>query len=232
MQDRYAGDIGDYIKVGLLRALSRGRTLGVAWYRFPDEAHNADGRHTSYLAQPEIYRSVDPELFDHLGSVVKEKRSINSLLPMLPGVRSFEESVDFSHHPSHERRACRKMWFERANGYLSGCDLVFADPDNGIVDNDEKRKSGIKFGKQIALNEAVTLANGRCAVIYHHNTRRKGGHDLEVDHWLKEIGLSAIAVRATAFSARTFFIINPDEKIRNEVAEFCSTWGHLKVREH
>jgi len=46
MQDRYAGDVGDFVKLGLLRAISPGRKLGVAWYRYPDEAHNGDGRHT------------------------------------------------------------------------------------------------------------------------------------------------------------------------------------------
>ena len=32
MQNRYVGDIGDYVKYGLLRALADGRQLGVAWY--------------------------------------------------------------------------------------------------------------------------------------------------------------------------------------------------------
>ena len=62
MQDRYAGDIGDFVKLGLLRALSPGRKLGIAWYRFPDEDHNGDGRHVGYLDRPEAYSSFDPEL--------------------------------------------------------------------------------------------------------------------------------------------------------------------------
>ncbi len=37
MQNRYVGDIGDYAKYSLLRALSRGCKLGVSWYLFPDE---------------------------------------------------------------------------------------------------------------------------------------------------------------------------------------------------
>ena len=32
MQDRYTGDIGDFAKYGLLRALEAGHRLGVAWY--------------------------------------------------------------------------------------------------------------------------------------------------------------------------------------------------------
>ena len=53
MQNRYTGDIGDFAKYGLLRALSKGKRLGVAWYLYPDEEDNTDGRHIDYLQQPE-----------------------------------------------------------------------------------------------------------------------------------------------------------------------------------
>ena len=54
MQDRYAGDVDDYVKLALLRALAPGRKLGVAWYLYPDEDHNADGRHVSYITAAEL----------------------------------------------------------------------------------------------------------------------------------------------------------------------------------
>ena len=59
MQNRYVGDIGDFGKYGLLRALCHGRRLGVAWYLYPDEAHN--GGIVQYLCEPDEWRSVDPE---------------------------------------------------------------------------------------------------------------------------------------------------------------------------
>ena len=52
MQDRYAGDLGDFLTFGLLRWLvpsSGPLRLGVVWYRTLDEAHNADGKHIAYL---------------------------------------------------------------------------------------------------------------------------------------------------------------------------------------
>jgi hypothetical protein len=59
MQDRYAGDIGDFVKLGLLWAISPGYALGLAWYHVPDEGHNDDGRHIGYIAQPETYSVLD-----------------------------------------------------------------------------------------------------------------------------------------------------------------------------
>lgn len=69
MQNRYTGDIGDFAKYGLLRALSRGRQLGVAWYLYPDEAHTADGKHIQYLDNPGKWRTLDPVLFDGLDMI-------------------------------------------------------------------------------------------------------------------------------------------------------------------
>ena len=42
MQDRYAGDVGDFMKFGLLRAVSGGvlpLRLGVNWYLTGDESN-------------------------------------------------------------------------------------------------------------------------------------------------------------------------------------------------
>ena len=232
MQDRYAGDVGDYVKLGLLRALAPDRQLGVVWYRFPDEDHNKDGRHITYLEQPERYRQLDPALFEHLRGVVVTARSIGSLRPALPGVVSCEDSVDSGMVPARQRRSWRRAWFDRALGQISSCDIVFADPDNGIVDDADARKGRAKFGKQMPLEEVKALAEGRCAIVYHHNTRRAGGHDAEVDHWLGSFGVPSMAVRATAYSPRTFFVLNPDEATASRIVEFCERWKAMKVRLH
>jgi len=79
VQNRYAGDVGDYVKLALLRALVPGFKLGVAWYLYPDEAHNSDGRHTAYLNDPAKWRELDPELFDGLAHVVRGRRSVAAL---------------------------------------------------------------------------------------------------------------------------------------------------------
>jgi hypothetical protein len=232
VQDHYAGDVGDFVKLGLLRALSSGRQLRLAWYRYPDEDHNGDGRHITYLEQPHRYEHLDPTLFNHLKSITRDARSISSLLPVLPGAISSDETVDSGTIPPSERRDWRTSWFNRVMDELSPCDLVFADPDNGMIDDGDLRKGRSKFGKLMPLAEVQQLALGRCAVIYHHNTRRRGGHDAEVDHWLAEVGMPGMAVRAQAYSPRTFFVLNPDEEIETRVIEFCQKWAELKVRLH
>ena len=232
MQDRYAGDIGDFVKLGLLRALRSNRKVGLAWYRFPDEAHNNDGRHITYLGQASRYAHLDGDLFKHLKTVADTGRTIASLLPALQGAVSADETLYTKNLPAAQRCDWRRAWFARVLAQLSDCDLVFADPDNGLVDDENWRKGSAKFGKQIPLAEAHALAQHRCAVLYHHNTRRLGGHDAEVDFWLAQFQMPAMAVRAKAHSPRTFFILNPDANMAARVKQFCSDWQPLKVHLH
>lgn len=233
MQNRYAGDIGDYVKLALLRALGAGKRVGVAWYLFPDESHNADGRHTSYLASPKHWRGLDPELFDALAELVTRTRSVSALEQALGERAAFVSTpIATAHLPAGERCGARTEWFEQTCRALAQCDLVFADPDNGLVDDEPRRRRTKDFGKKIPLSESLALATDRPAVIYHHNSRFKGGHDAEVDHWLRQFGCPAIAVRATAYSCRTFFILNPDEELATRALVFCDRWKDHKVRMH
>ena len=92
MQNRYVGDIGDYLKLGILRALSPGFHLGIVWWLLPDEGHNRDGRHISYLNRPDQWRHFDPDLFDTLRGIVSPGREMftrwkwptSSLVPFSP----------------------------------------------------------------------------------------------------------------------------------------------------
>ena len=53
MKDQYFGDINDYRKYGLLRAIVRtsGMRLMVAWMLTPDDG-STDGKFVSYLEHP------------------------------------------------------------------------------------------------------------------------------------------------------------------------------------
>lgn len=235
MQDRYAGDIGDYVKLSLLRYLGRGQRLGVAWYLHPDEGHNSDGKHVSYLHEPGKWRDLDPTLFDTLEQIVRNnnRRSVEALQRAEILEATFaKEPIKTEQLEAQKRSEWRSDWFARVLDRLSGCDLIFADPDNGLVDDKPDRRKQKKFGKQLPLCEVMELAESRSAIVYHHNTRRKGGHDAEVEHWLDLLGPNSLAVRANAYSPRTFFIVNPSPLIKQRAGEFCERWSRHKVWLH
>lgn len=233
MQNRYTGDIGDYVKLGLLRTLAVGRQLGVAWYLHPDEAHNADGRHIAYLSEPTRWRHLDPELFDGLRDLVSATRSVAEIERSgLLAATFHRESTLATDSLRGKHEAHRSAWAAHLRETLRPCDMIFADPDNGLVDDAPERLHDRKHAKQISLREAIALADNRPAIIYHHNTRFKGGHDREVDHWLAQLNSQALAIRATAFSCRTFFVLNCDALTRERAESFCARWAKAKVRLH
>jgi hypothetical protein len=228
MQDRYAGDVGDYVKLALLRHLSgAGRKLGIAWYLHPD---TTGGGHIRYLSDPARWRHLDDKLFDALARIAGGQRSTAALqaASVLDAIYSGER-LDCTAVTYIDRDRWRHDWFKHVLRNLAECDLVFADPDNGLVDDRPERRRRAVFCKQIPLNEATELAKDRTAVIYHHNTRRRGGHDEEIRWWIGQLGANSIAVRANAYTCRTFFIMNPDGEIRERAESFCQRWKKHRV---
>jgi hypothetical protein len=79
--------------------------------------------------------------------------------------------------------------------------------------------------KRIPLSEAHVLSAGRTGIIYHHNSRRSGGHTKEILHWIRLLGPKTIGCYWRRFSNRTFFIIHPDNGIQRLVREFSQRWA-------
>jgi hypothetical protein len=231
MQDRYTGDIGDYVKLAILRALSPGRRLGVGWWLYPDEDHNGDGRHITYLDQPESWRAPDPLVFDHLKSVLASgERKVSALEceALLPGAIYFRDPIPKAGTPA-ERPLARQAWLERLAADLDPCDLVFLDPDNGLEPKRFNPRTA-KAAKSIAIAELQALNRpGRTLLVYHHQTRMTGGHRVELEHWgqrLRAAGFAQVdALRANPFSARAFFLLNGTPELRARAEGVAERWA-------
>lgn len=233
MQNRYVGDIGDYLKLGILRVLSRGHRLGIAWWLFPDEHHNQAGEHVRYLARPDQWRRFDPELFDTLHQIVSSgERYVRALetASILPEAIFANEVIPTGDSVA-DRRKQRERWFQRVERSLEGTDLVFVDPDNGL-EPDGYQRGAAKAGKSVTIAALQELARpGRCLIVYHHQTRRKGGHLVEIAYWadrLRQAGLEKVdALRAKPYSPRVYFLLNAPDDIRRRAARLAKRWDML-----
>ena len=135
MQDRYAGDIGDFSKLGVLRTLQKaGMSVGVNWYLTPDEHHNDDGCHVKYLENDD-FRACDEELWLELKDIVDKKDRRACLLEKdrILCAAFFSERLDYKGRTKPERTELRKAWHRRALAALEGNDIVCVDPDNGLI---------------------------------------------------------------------------------------------------
>jgi hypothetical protein len=207
MQNRYVGDIGDYMKFGILRALSPGYHLGVAWWLFPDESHNQHGQHIGYLKQPEQWRHFDRPLFDALEKIVASgQRDVGALemANLLPGAIFASETIPVAGTIA-ERLNQRHQWFTTVQRTLDGADLLFVDPDNGLEPEGYGHDSATA-GKSVLLSELRALARpGRCLIVYHHHTHRKGGHHAEIEYWadrLRECGFATVCAATIRMNVR------------------------------
>lgn len=238
MQDRYVGDIGDYVKLALLRAVSPGHKPGILWWHYPDEAHNLDGRHIGYLDDPARWRGLDPELYDSLcKTVTGGSRNLAALQSagLVEGASYVDDFIP-TLGPASERRVARRDWFDRARAATHHCDLLFLDPDNGL-ETKGFDAGATRAGKSVALAELAALrAEGRSIIVYHHRTRMSGGHIFELGHWsqrLLDAGFTSVdALRAASFSARAFFLLDATPDVRERASAFADRWSPQRVSWH
>ena len=221
MQNQYVGDIGDFGKYGLLRALSgEPLRLGVAWYRFPDESEKSDGKFIGYLNNPtdkdKNLRDCDPKLYWELRRLVKEcKRNVFSvrMSGILPRETAyFGQSFSYElgeSQPSKKQR--REAWLEGALEVTKEADLVFVDPDNGITEKPiQFRKHGPKYVFMEDLRQFY--GRGQSLIIYHHLARWDKA-DNQIRYFAKrlkeylKLENSLLELRYRRGTTRAYFIV-------------------------
>ena len=229
MQNRYVGDIGDFGKYALLRALSgfckspsssQRLHLGIAWYLYPDESHNSDGKYTDYLNPTQAnrvrFRACDPQVYDALQGVVDTgNRNVSAIRDshiFLGDTVYHENSLSYSQGLSRpNRQAAREKWLGDALEVTANADLVFLDPDNGIsATADRYRKTGPKY---VYVDDLEKFAQrGQSLVVYHHLSRQGTAEQQikRVSDYLREslyLVEPPTALRYRRGTARVYFLI-------------------------
>ena len=216
MQNRYTGDIGDFGKLVLLRKLhSVGLSIGVNWYLTPDETHNGDGRHIEYL-QKESFAECDRPLWIELKQLVESgRREVTALQDdTILQARFFSAPLDFYDKPKTERETIRRRWHMTALHRLSGCDIVFADPDNGLIT--PSAEGTPKSNKYVYPFELLDYYKRGASVIYYQHKARKPDSDYiaQQKDLITSFGFyfaKSICMKFTTTSQRYYFFIVQSE---------------------
>jgi hypothetical protein len=232
MRHEYVGDVGDFGKYGLLRALGLSEPsyrLGMIWYLTDGVERGNDGRHDGYLKNGSIgyresFRRCDQDLYDVMarirrapqlniklvekcGILARNTRYYNRALPDGP-TNGIARLTTIQHW------IARNQWHSEAMETVIDADYVFTDPDNGILfptGEDESMRSVKPSRKHSYWHELnAFLSRGNSVVAYHHLGRRGGGHVEQIANCLKRIkslGHDAMAIHYRRGSARAFFVI-------------------------
>lgn len=234
MQNRYSGDIGDFSKLGLLRALlPSGLPIGINWYLVPDETHNSDGRHVKYL-EKDTFMDCDRELWKELCQIVHTgKRNVKSLQAkkILPAIH-YSEILDFGGKKKEEREKIRGRWHKKALSCLAGAGIVCTDPDNGLI---VPSAEGTARENKYILTEEIKdyYRQGSSIIYYQHKARKLDPFYVEQHRKLLKDpvfkGSSGMILKFKTTSQRYYcFIIQPNHKasIQKAIKEMLDTdWG-------
>ena len=168
MKNQYFGDINDYRKYGILRALSTsGLKIAVCWMLTENDTRS-DGRRISYLQQPGNFRSFDQDLFDTLHKAVIKKNS--RTIQMIQKHR-FISQARYLNELVSDTIDHRQKYFERLSHIAQDSDLIFFDPDNGI-EVKSKLKGKKDSNKYLYWDEVERFwKHGHSLLIYQHFPR-------------------------------------------------------------
>lgn len=165
MKDQYAGDISDLLKFAFLRALSGAdRTLGIAWYYTSGDDGRPDGHHIEWR-EDEVWRTLDPEVYDGLSRLTDRTVIALERLTMWPTRCHF-------HSEPVPPRPLRQAWATRMREALDSADLVFLDPDNGL---------GSATPKHATFEEVNSLRRPGRALVFITFPGRSQPHDVLVN---------------------------------------------------
>ncbi len=233
MQNRYFGDIGDFSKYGMLRVVIQyDLKLGVNWYLHPNEGHNEDGKHTSYLKlDKHKVEECDPILYSFLKEKKNEidngvsERSVflieNSNI--LTDAIYYSEMINLRNYSWENRHQYRKEWHQRSIEKMKSAKIVFCDPDNGF-EVPSVGPTRISRGKYIEFGEVKRqIESGKSLIVYHHGPLwfKEG----ELDFYIKKLrnkitehiplNLSIVCLRWQTIAKRFYFwLIRPEHSAR------------------
>ncbi len=219
MKDQYFGDINDYRKYGLLRALQSriGGRLLIAWMLTPDDG-SRDGGKRSYLQDPARWRHYDPEHFDGLAqllaSAATPRVSLIAAADLLPQTSYYSVVVP-------DGRAARDGWRQGLLDAVCNADLVFVDPDNGIeVPSKPIGRRG--SSKYVTWDELAALwAGGSSVLIYQHYPRQP--HQLFAERIAAKLQACTGARVVRGFqTARVLFLLAVQERHAAKVSDAVS----------
>ena len=237
MKNQYVGDIGDYGKYALLRTfLDAGIKVGVNWYLTENDG-SMDGKFTEYLKKGNL-RHYQPEIFDSLSDIAFDTDKTvldveNS--GILRGACFYSSLLKPVGKPA-ERVVARNEWFMESVSALADADLIFMDPDNGLLETGDASKAGAE--KYILPEEAEAYFNsGKNVVYYCHKGRRSlGAWGRYMDIMFERLpeAMPAVLTYHKGSQRSYIFLIHKEYfiKYRGIIDKYRSRWGRLISEEY
>lgn len=232
MQDRYAGDIGDFGKFALLKELEEQKlTVGVNWYKTASLVFekNSDGSFKQedgkYKDIPDKLKALDSELAEKLTAISDEKNG-KRCLKALQDAKLLQNDIYYDRALSVKERS---QWHQDALKFFNekNADLVFLDPDNGLL-VDSVGKESARSVKYAFYEEVLDyVKQEKSVLVYNHRSRKP---ELQ---YFKDIEMKLqeeIAERDLEYRPEILEITFPRYSIRDYIAVTACPVHAKKIR--
>jgi len=213
MQERYLGDVHDFYKFLFLKYLSKKlkKKIGLNWYLISpkllgaNEEKKKDGENRNYLKKKEICK-LDNKISEEFIKIVDIKK------------RNIADFTNRTHLKSHIKfynkqiTSERESWFQESVDFFKNNEIIFLDPDNGLLKKENKRNSL----KHLLIDEIDKyLSHGKIIIFTQFQSYNKNhlNYLKEIKNFLnsKNLRISLPIVRNRT-SPNTFFITLGNQK--------------------
>lgn len=223
MKNQYFGDINDFRKYLLLKALENSgiEPIHFVWMLTENEQDNPDGNKLKYLYEGK-YKNTDPSLQSILlNSIMNGNRNVSTI----ENSSYFSTRMTYSNDMVPQKIKSRQEWFSKIKLATAESKLVFFDPDNGIECR-SVTKSHTKSVKYIFWDEIKEIwDNDKSVLIYQHFPRVKR------KAFISRISQEAMSIAPSSKvyifkNPHTFFLLLLQPSMRKELIDLLE---HLRL---
>ena len=217
MQERYLGDVHDFQKFIFLKFLSCAfnQKIGLNWYLVDPkkigekEVKKKDGEKRYFLKKNE-FKKIDRKIYDEFVKLKSKK---------LRSITAFTKKTHLNRYISFFNNKIpllnREKWFSDSLNFFKKRDIIFLDPDNGLLKNKKSKKTSLKY---VLMNEIESYLSNKKTIIFtqfQSFNKRNIVYLNEINNYLKVKNISIncpVVINRTA--PNTIFIsLSSDKKM-------------------
>ncbi len=229
MQQRYLGDIHDFQKFIFVKFLSYAfkQKIGLNWYLVDPkkigekEVNKKDGE-KRYFLQKNEFKTIDREIYNEFVELkLKKFRNINSFTKkthMLQYVCFYNKKIPLLN---------REKWLLDSLSFFKENNIIFLDPDNGLLKIKKSRKMSLKY---VLLREIESyLSNNKTVIFTQFQSFNKTNNTYlnEINNYLKMKNINIncpVVINRTA--PNTIFIsLSSDKKMELRLKKNIKKYG-------
>tara|TARA_B100000989_G_scaffold265223_1_gene218011 strand:+ start:439 stop:1167 length:729 start_codon:yes stop_codon:yes gene_type:complete len=239
MQQRYLGDVHDFIKLLYLKILSKklNKVIGLNWYLVKTEILGNtekklnDGEKRDYL-KSSYFKSLDLDIFREL-IIFRNKE--NRVMDEFTKTTHLKNHIKFFN--KHINLTNRNVWFDDSILHFKKNNIIFLDSDNGLAPKNMKLKSK-KSLKYVYRDELKSMYDHQKTIIFtqfqSYNLNHKIYLRQKIDFIKNTIGLDVnCPIIRNRTSPNTFFITiaqkNHIQPLTNIILDFTAQHSFCEI---